>query len=146
MFAKKRPADLLARALERDGQRLLVGAVDDLAHAVVLDVQQVVEHEHQVADRDGHLGRTRFDAFERRLADAAVETVEQLRHGADAAVLLARGAAERLQPLVDDVRDAADDLRRDFFDAGHAHQHVGAQLVRQLRRAAPRAPGSGAPG
>ena len=38
MFSKKRVADLLARALERDREHLLVGALDDLAHAAVVDV------------------------------------------------------------------------------------------------------------
>ena len=94
-------------ALERDRQRLLVGALDDLAHAVVVDVQQVVEDEHQVADRHRQVRRFALDRLEHRAADAAIEAVEQLGHGAHAAVLLARRAAERLQPLLDDRRDAA---------------------------------------
>ena len=68
---------------------------------------QVVEHEHQVADRHRQVGPLRLDGFEHRRADVALEAVEQLGDGADAAVLLARAAAERLQPLLDDASRCA---------------------------------------
>ena len=70
----------------------------------------VFEHEHQVANLHREVLRLGFDALERRLADAAVEPIEQFRDRAHAAVLLARAAAERLQPLIDDARDPADDV------------------------------------
>ena len=89
MLAKKRLRMSSLAPLSATVSDLLVGALDDLAHAVVLDVAQVVEHEHQVADRHRQVGRVGFDRLEHRLADVAIEAVEQLGDGADAAALLA---------------------------------------------------------
>ena len=103
-------ADFLARALERDGQTLLVGPLHDLAHAVVIDVDEVFEHEHQVADRHRQLGTIGLDAFQHRGADVALEAVEQLGDCTDAAVLFAARTAEGAKALFDDRRDAGDDV------------------------------------
>ena len=62
----------------------------------------------------------------------AIEAVEELGDRAHAAALLAARAAEAAQPLLDDARDARDDVGRNLAEAGHAQQHVGAHLVRQL--------------
>ena len=94
--------DLLARAFERHGQHFLVRSLDDLAESVVLEMAEIVEHEHQVADRHRQIRRIGLDRFEHRLADVTVEAIEQLGHRAHAAVLFTARTAERPKALIDD--------------------------------------------
>src|SRR5690606_20055737 len=125
-------ADRLARALERQRQHLFVGPVDDFADARFLDVDQILENEHQVPDRRRRVGRERLQALERRAPHAAIEAVEQLGHGAHAAALLAALPAEPAQALLDDARHARDDVGRNLAEIGHAQQYVGPHLLGQL--------------
>ena len=139
MLAKKRVADVLARALERDGQHLLVGALDDLADAVVVDVQRGRRRRTSgCGSTPPAPARSRFDGLEHRRADAAIEPVEQLGHRATPPCCSRVGPPSAFSRCSITRRDPGDDVRRDVVEAGHPRQHVGAQLVGQQRRPAAR--------
>jgi hypothetical protein len=90
---------------ERDGQVFLVGAVHDLADAVILDRAQVFEHEHQIRI-DTAMSGASVSIRPSRLADAAIEPIEELGHDAPPH-RCSRSGRQTLEPLVDDAGDLA---------------------------------------
>ncbi len=68
--------DSLARTLEGNRQRLAVGPLHELAERAVLDVDQVIEDEHQFPNCNCEVRRLALHRVEHGLADGPLEPIE----------------------------------------------------------------------
>ncbi len=124
-------AQLVAGAFQSHAQNFAVGAGGEFLDAVGVEVQQVFEHEHEVADGFHQRRVGFFDFVKDFFAGAGIEAIEHLRDGAHATIGFTAEFSEGEQLLADDAGDFGDDVGRDLVEIGHAECHIGTHFRRE---------------
>ncbi len=121
----------IAGAFEGDGQNFLIHLRQHFLDAVLVEHQEVFEHEHQMANGGCGARVALLDVRKQSFARTGIEPVEHFSDGTHAAVGFAAEVAKTFQLILDHAGDFSDDFRRDLIETGHAQRHIGAHILRE---------------